>query len=45
MPARGHVSARRTAVAVAEVIGAVVVATGGVALLDLVATTTGLGVV
>src|SRR3954453_12877318 len=45
MPARGRVSPRRTAAAVAEVIGAVVVATGAVALLDLVATTTGLAVV
>src|SRR3954471_11657969 len=45
MPARGRVSPRRTAAAVAEVIGAVVAATGAVALLDLVATTTGLAVV
>jgi two-component system, OmpR family, sensor histidine kinase KdpD len=45
MIARGRVSPRRTAAAVAEVIGAVVVATGAVALLDLVATTTGLAVV
>src|SRR3954453_19703885 len=45
MPARGRVSPRRTAAAVAEVIGAVGVATGAVALLDLVATTTGLAVV
>src|SRR3954451_13647196 len=45
MPARGRVSPRRTVTAVAEVIGAVVVATGAVALLDLVATTTGLAVV
>src|SRR3954453_13369839 len=45
MPARGRVSPRRTAAAVAGVIGAVVVATGAVALLDLVATTNGLAVV
>src|SRR3954467_1681520 len=45
MPARGRVSPRRTAAAVAEVIGAVVVATGAVALLDRVATITGLAVV
>src|SRR4051794_41780526 len=45
MPARGRLSPRRTAAAVAEVIGAVVVATGAVALLDLVATTNGLAVV
>src|SRR3954471_7336258 len=45
MPGRGRVPPRRTVTAVAEVIGAVVVATGAVALLDLVATTTGLAAV
>src|SRR4051795_2173397 len=45
MPARGRVSPRRTAAAVADVIGAVVVATGAVARLDLVAATNGLAVV